>query len=150
MNAITNSTSMPLNEGEMVKMAIDECQLGLDMNTARLNRLMDTAFEDPERAKRAFERILIRKGAEHAIGTLQSDGFNGRHAHFGALRGGIIQRSQRQMAKQALNEMPEAILDRKALTDRLSDLRHTHRAVLDRADQERLNRPQEPTRERSR
>lgn len=142
MSTTINSNTSP----SLLDAAIEEASAGFDVAAARVQRLLGTAFEDPARVQGAFLTLIRQKGTEETIRILTSDGTFGRLHHFGFTRGALFARGSRHLAKQALEELPEAIRDRQMVATKLHDLTQARCAALERLDCERLetNQPETP------
>jgi len=134
---------------------LDQAEAGRDTAAKKIDRLFTAAFEDPRRAKQAYETLLRDHGTDFLIRKLNSDGLFGRRWHFGAMKGDFLVKGNRDIARQALDQLPDAILTHKALTEICQDLKGAKRNLLDRHDRERIATrslfpEQVPTRDRGR
>lgn len=133
---------MTTSEFDPGRAALDEatlqCQLALDVATAKVRRLLGEAFEDGERAMNRFIVLTRTTGAEGTIKLLEDRGLLARSHYFGFLRGHLFAPGERDRARAALQALPEAIRDQAVLSEKLSDLLGARRESLERADQARL------------
>lgn len=132
---------------------LDQAEAGRDAAAEKIDRLFTAAFEDPQRAKQAYETLLGNRGVDTLIRKLNSNSMFGRRWHFGAMNGDFLVKGNREAARQALDQLPDAILTHKALVEICQDLRSAKRNLLDRRDRERIAArslfpEQTPTRDR--
>ncbi len=120
--------------------ATSECMAGYEVATARVFRLLGSAFEDGERAKAAFLTLSRQRGTEEIIRILAEGNGNSRLLHFGFTNGALFARGNRHVTRQALDELPEAIRERQAVGQKLADLLKARRTIFEQEDQMRLER----------
>lgn len=134
--------------------AIADCMAGYEVATARVFHLLEIAFEDGERAKKVYLELSHRRGTEEVIRILDDGNKNSRIWHFGFTNGALFARGDRHRTREALNELPEAIRERQAVSQKLGDLLQARRSMLEQADRERLEerttREHQPARSRAR
>lgn len=111
--------------------ALERVHLGLHKADARLERLLGTAFEDQARAVAGLRRCLRRFGFDGTLKILNDDGWLPRSHYFGFMRGSLFARGDRARAREALQELPEAIQDRDVLSRERGDLLNVRRTVLE-------------------
>ena len=70
--------------------AYGEVQLALDLQHAKLERLIDQTFESKERAMRAMVALTRGYGAEATIRLLEDRGAMSRAWYFGFMRGHLF------------------------------------------------------------
>jgi hypothetical protein len=135
MNATKNGDDGPFT---ILDEAINTTLTAFDVATARIDRLLGQAFENFALAKGAFMTLSRQKSAEEVIHILENNETGRRIRNFGFTRGSLFARGERDLARQALDELPEAIRDRQTLANKLRDLVSARHVVLERADRERL------------
>lgn len=157
---VHTSTEIAFDEASVAAAedAAMQCQLACEAIDVRFDRLIETAFENSARAKRAIDTYAKARGIESAITMLNDETLVARAYYCGFLRGHLFARGERQAAREALQEIPEVLRERHLLHIRRRDLLETKRRVLDRTDHARLagerqdgnTRPREHGRTRSR
>lgn len=110
--------------------ALERVELGLRKADARLERLLGTAFEDERKAITALRYCLRKWGYDCTLLLLCDQGLLPRSHYFGFMRGSLFARGDRTRAKEALQELPEAIRDREVLTRERADLMDVRRTAL--------------------
>ncbi|MDV4159323.1 hypothetical protein [Rhizobium brockwellii] len=119
---------------------LDQAEAGRDTAAKKIDRLFRTAFEDPDRAKQAYETLLIREGVDGTIRKLDGEDLFGRRWHFGPMKGEFLVKGNREVAREALHQLPDVIRTHKALHEICQDLMSAKRDMLDRRDRERIAR----------
>jgi hypothetical protein len=118
--------------------ALSEVSAAQETAAAKMERLLTAAFEDRNRAIRAYTALLETRGPEETIKILNNERTFGRMWHFGWMRGGLLAKGNRDLAMSALRELPDTIREHHTLIMRQHDLQHARRALLERADNERF------------
>lgn len=133
-----SATEIPTPSLAELDEAIQRLTAGQQVAAARLHRLLQQAFEDPERAARPLLHLLDQNRTEAAIGLLQS---GRQHWHLGAQRKpflGLLP-SRDPDVRAALAQLPDALRELDALRGKLRDVRRSRETLeLERASQERL------------
>lgn len=111
--------------------ALERVSLRLLKEDARLERLLGTAFEDQGRAITGLRFCLRKLGYDRTLQVLDDKSLlYPRQRYFGFLRGSLFARGDRARAKEALQELPEAIRERELLTRERADLLKVRGVVL--------------------
>lgn len=133
MNASSDHVTVSRISLEGLDQACEQAFIAHQVEKVRVNRLLATTFENPLKAEHGLKACLKGFGVEQTLKVLDDQGMLPRSHYFGFLRGGLFARGDKARAKQALQELPEAIRDREVLSRKLGDLIDVRRALLEQA-----------------
>lgn len=111
--------------------ACERALVSLEAEKARIQRLLKTAFENPLKAEQGLKACLRGYGLDGTFKVLNDQGLLPRSHYFGFTRGGLFARGDRFRAKEALQELPEAIRERELASKKLGDLINVRRSMLE-------------------
>lgn len=133
MNASTDAIPISTVSLEGLGQACEQAFIAHEVEKARVQRLLATAFENPLKAEHGLKACLRGFGVDGTLRIIDDQALLPRSHYFGFLRGGLFARGDKAMAKQALQELPEAIRDREVLGRKLGDLINVRRVMLEQA-----------------
>ena len=117
---------------------LQECEAAALVAAARVDRLLGEVFEDGNRARRVTRTMIKTHGLDATVAILTSQTGFRRFWSFGFTRETIFSWGSAKRVHIAMEALPKAMQEWRELEDRLGDLRQARRALLERADQERL------------
>lgn len=123
---------------DLLEGPLQECEAAALVAAARVDRLLGEVFEDGNRARRVTRTMIKTHGLEATLGTITASNSFRRFWLFGTTRETLFVWGSGKRVRDALEILPKAMHDWRELEERLGDLRQARRALLERADQERL------------
>lgn len=122
--------------------ALQELQPVYELSQSRLQRLVNTAFENPAKALRAADRLRRTKGPDFVIEAMNNRGLLHASHYFGHLKGQLFYFGKTHEVREALNEIPEVLREVHDLSKKRGDLIEAREAVLQRLDRSRISKKQ--------
>lgn len=116
--------------------SLEEMAIAIDSLARRKERLYTTAFTDRERAMTAENALVTTRGVGEAIRILGNHESWSFMWHFGSLKGGFLEPGARKAAREALEQLPDAIRTHHELIARRKDLLYAREQALEREQRE--------------